>query len=101
MEFLILLLSLAHKEGPRYLRLCLPYVTDLNLGITKSEFFEVIAMCVFSQKGPEYMVDDRAMASLHLSKLRPEESTSRAINFSQYTQWIEGSAVMIPVLFLQ
>lgn len=57
-------------------------------------------MCVFSQKGPEYMVDDRAIDSLHLSKLRPEESTSRAINFSQYTQWIGGSAVMIPVLFL-
>ena len=33
--------SLFHKKGPRYLRECLPYNTELNLGISKFWFLKL------------------------------------------------------------
>ena len=33
--------SFDYRTGPRYDRLCLPYSTVLNLGITKSEFLKL------------------------------------------------------------
>lgn len=33
--------SLFHKKGPRYLRECLPYKTELNLGISKFWFLKL------------------------------------------------------------
>ena len=33
--------SLFHKKGPRYLRECLPYSTELNLGIPKFWFLKL------------------------------------------------------------
>ena len=35
------LLTLFHKKGPRYLRECLPYNTELNLGISKFSFLKL------------------------------------------------------------
>ena len=38
---MIFLSSLFHKKGPRYLRECLPYNTELNLGISKFWFLKL------------------------------------------------------------
>ena len=38
---MVFLSSLFHKKGPRYLRECLPYNTELNLGISKFWFLKL------------------------------------------------------------